>query len=256
MQSNAAGASLGPRKRFDGMAKLLDRSRRFVIPTMREAYTPMTSTTMMTLNSNANTNVPNATSMMSSCSSSTTNATRVAYDAMENVNTNASTMTNTNASKMASVKSMMANPTRLLPTNDTTVSALASATAAAAYTSVDTMMATKWKSAATTATTLTKWKTAATTATKRKPAATTATKQKSAATTATKRKSPATLKRKYGDSEDVSEYDDSEGEDPPPPPKNVRLALVAVMATIAVDLKGKYFCFSPSRIRYLKVFHS
>ena len=58
MQSNAAGASLGPRKRFDGMAKLLDRSRRFVIPTMREAYTPMTmtSTTMMTLNSNANTN--------------------------------------------------------------------------------------------------------------------------------------------------------------------------------------------------------
>ena len=60
MPSNAAGASLGPRKRFDGMAKLLDRSRRFVIPAMRrEAYTPMTtSTAMMTLSSNANTNMP------------------------------------------------------------------------------------------------------------------------------------------------------------------------------------------------------
>ena len=33
-------------------------------------------------------------------------------------------------------------------------------------------------------------------------------------------------------------------------------ALAAVMATIAVDLKGKYFCVSSSRIRYLKVFHS
>ena len=116
MQSNAAGASFGPRKRLG--AKLLDRSRGFVIPS-RTPMTMTTSTAMMTLNSNANTNVPNATSMMSSCSSSTTNATRVAYDAMENVNTNASTMTNTNASKMASVKSMMANSTRLLPTNDT-----------------------------------------------------------------------------------------------------------------------------------------
>ena len=36
----------------------------------------------------------------------------------------------------------------------------------------------------------------------------------------------------------------------------ILFALVAVMATIAVDLKGKYFCVSSSRIRYLKVFHS
>ena len=152
MQSNAAGASLGPRKRLDGMTKLLSR-RSFVSPTIGKAYTPMmtTSTTMMSLNSNANTNVPNATSMMSSCSSSTRNATRVAYDAMENVNTNALTMTNTNASRMASVKSMMASSTRLLMANDTTVSMLASPTAAAAFTSIDTTTATKRKSAATTA---------------------------------------------------------------------------------------------------------
>jgi len=31
----------------------------------------------------------------------------------------------------------------------------------------------------------------------------------------------------------------------------IRLALAAVKATVAVDLKGKYFCVSPSRIRYL-----
>ena len=232
MQSNAAGASFGPRKRLDGMTKLLDRSRRFVIPTMRrEAYTPMTttSTTMMTLNSNANTNVPNVTSMMSSCSSSTTNTTRVAYDAMENVNTNASMMTNTNASKMASVMSMMANSTRMLMANDTTVSVLASPTAAAAFTSVDTTTEAKRKSAATTATTamtVTTRKTPATTVTRQKTAATMATKLRSAASNATKLKSAATLKRKYGDS-DVSEYDDSDvleddfddDDDPPPPPK-------------------------------------
>jgi len=168
----------------------------------------------MTLNSNANTNVPNATSMMSSYSSSTTNATRVTYDAMtENVNdTNASTMTmpNTNASKMESVSSMMANSTRLLPTNDTTVSMLASPTSAAAYSSVDTMTATKRNSADTTAT---KWKTAATKATK----------PRSAASKATKSRSAPTLKRKYDDSVDDLEYDDSDDDDDPPHPPKKRI---------------------------------
>jgi hypothetical protein len=44
------------------------------------------------------------------------------------------------------------------------------------------------------------------------------------------------LKRKYGDSEDVSEYDDSEGEDPPPPPKNVRLP---EDSTLVAQWRGK-----------------
>ena len=187
-----------------------------------------------------------ATSMMSSYSSSATIATSVAYDAMtENVNTNALTTTNTNASTMESVKSMVTNRMRLLPTNDTMASALASATAAAAYTSVDTMTAMKQNSADTTAT---KQKTADTTATKQISTATTATKRNSAATTATKSRSTATLKRKYDDSEDVSKYDDSEGDseddsddddDPPPPPKKGKHARSSEDSTIRIKKSVK-----------------
>jgi len=195
MQSSIAG-TLGQRKRLGGMTKLMN-PRPFVVPTMRNASMPMTMTnTAMTMaNSNTTTNTANATSMVSCYSSSTTIATMVANDAMkENLNTNTTTTTTT----MASVKTMMMNSTRLLPANDTTASAMASPTIAAAYTSVDTTTATRRKSAATTATT--------------------ATTSRSAATTATTSRSAATLKRKYDDSEDVSEDDSDDDDDPPPPP--------------------------------------
>ena len=197
MQSSIAG-TLGQRKRLGGMTKLMN-PRPFVVPTMRNASMPMTMTnTAMTMaNSNTTTNTANATSMVSCYSSSTTIATMVANDAMkENLNTNTTTTTTTTT--MASVKTMMMNSTRLLPANDTTASAMASPTIAAAYTSVDTTTATRRKSAATTATT--------------------ATTSRSAATTATTSRSAATLKRKYDDSEDVSEDDSDDDDYPPPPP--------------------------------------
>jgi len=200
MQSNITGASYGQKRRFGGMTKLLN-PRPFAVPTMREASMPMTMTSpaMTMANSNTTTNMANATSMVLSYSSATTITTGVADDTMtENLNTNTTTTTT-----MASVKSMMMNSTRLLMANDTTVSTLASSTAAAAYTSVNTTKATKPKSAATTAT-------------KQKSTATKATKLRSAASKATKPKSVATLKRKYDDLEDDS------GDDGDPPPSKKR----------------------------------
>jgi hypothetical protein len=61
------------------------------------------------------------------------------------------------------------------------------------------------------------------------------------------------LKRKYGDSEDVSEYDDLEGEDPPPPPKNVRLpedSTAAIKKSVKAKLLQKMSPFEDELLTY------
>ena len=179
MQSSVAGPSYGQKNQF-GMDKLLNHTRRFAVPTRRKASMPVTMTSTAMTNSNPTTNVASATSMGSS--SSTMTATRVAVDAMmENVNTNTSMTANTTASTMASVKSMMKNSTRSSMANHTTASTmLASATAAAGYTSVNTTKATKPKHSS-------------------------------------NEKPRSKSKRKYDDSEDEDDFED---DDDPPPPKN------------------------------------